>query len=84
MKIIKYCKKKYHFSNTPSIQIGTLNYYCKHDNEFIADPEEGRLGPYSIQPNKNTTLSRRFVDSMSFGCIRGTGIDVEAGATINF
>lgn len=41
MLIVKYCPKKYHISTTETIQIGTLNYYKKSDNLFIADPFEG-------------------------------------------
>ena len=39
--IVKYCDSKHNARHAKTIQIGTLEYYRKHANEFIKDPDEG-------------------------------------------
>ena len=50
--VIKFSEKKYAIPNQENntIQLGSFRYYRKHEDDNIADPEEGRLiqrGPFS-------------------------------------
>lgn len=41
MSISKFCEKKYNIFTTKYIQIGSLEYYRAHANDFIRDIQEG-------------------------------------------
>ena len=74
MKIIKYCNSKYHIKNTRGIQIGTLNYYRKHDNEFIADPLEGTAHQVRVKSEEGRIgISKENLELLTNNKIQYTG-----------
>ncbi len=90
LKIIKYCDENYSYLKTDRIQVGTLDYFRNHDNNFIADPNEGTGGPYSIQPKSSPSgLSQGLIDQFGGGivCIGALPSDsiisVQPGGTVN-
>ena len=90
MKLIKYCDSKYHYSKSKRLQIGTLEYFRNHDNNFIADPGECIGGPYSMKPqNAHANISQGFINQIGGGIIaKGAAFDtpiikIEPGASLN-
>ena len=83
-KLIKYCDKKYHPNNCESIQFGTLDYYRKSDNEFIADPSEGKGFNYRFRnENEDIVFSKEEFEWISNGGVRGSGVCINKGGTLN-
>mgnify|MGYP006103345431 CR=1 FL=1 len=57
MKLIKYCKSKYHPRNCKTIKVGTLDYYRNHYNDFISDPAEAILKNIRFKNTSNQELT---------------------------
>jgi hypothetical protein len=87
MKLVKYCKKQFHYKKANSIQLGTLNYYRTHDSEFIADPEEGMMHGYSMfNPKSNINLGSDHFDNikgLSFSNRSDNAVQICTGGRLN-
>jgi hypothetical protein len=56
MKLIKYCNSKFHPRNCKTIQVGTLDYYRNHENNFISDPSEAILENIKFKNTSNQEI----------------------------
>jgi len=83
-KLIKYCDEKYHPNNCDTIQFGTLEFYRKSDNEFIADPSEGKGSNYRFRnEEEDITFSKEEFEWLSNGGVKGSGVNITKGSTLS-
>ncbi len=72
MKLIKYCNSKFHPRNCKTIQVGTLDYYRNHENNFISDPSEAILENIKFKNTSNQEI--KFTVDESSWLFNGNGV----------
>lgn len=79
MKIIKNCFSKFNIATTKTIQIGTISYYRKTDNKFIADPQEGFGSHLFHSESSKIVIQEKDTTALAQGRIVGARIAIDPG-----